>query len=547
MATCKARLVVLLFIFYVTLLPSRTFGQQVDLSSPYHTIVSHLENLQEDNYHPELAAQTLQVKGLKLSKEEQQTLAIRLKQIYDGLGYYVDVELIPKDNQYLDSTANNNHRYVIMKDYPQIYVEKVGRRWYYSTRTVAQINEIFNHVYPFGSHRLLQIAHYFSQGSTKKYLGLHLWQHIGVLLLLLIGFVAHKIFTFFIERLLSKLLTKWGYRRIAKKVMLPVARPLSILLILSGMFVVFPILQLPIQFAQYIRIAFDIIIPMMMVMVCYRFVDVLAYYLEKITKRTETTLDDQLIPLVRKSLKLFVILAGILFVLQNLDFDITGLLAGISIGGLAVALAAQDTIKNLFGSFMIFVDRPFTIGDWIVADGVDGSVVEVGFRSTRIQTFHNSILSIPNGKIADMTIDNMGLRVYRRYRTSIAITYDTPPDLIEVFIEGLYQLVENHPNTRKDYKEIHLNSFGDSSLNILFYIFFEVPGWSEELKARQEIMLAIIRLAEQLNVRFAFPTSTVHVEDFPEKQSLTPNYHQSKEEWRAQIAALKASKPNGNS
>lgn len=546
MATCKTRFFAFLFLVLLFLLPNQLIGQQVDLSSPYHTVVSHLENLQEDNYHPELSAQTLQVKGMKLSKEEKQRLAIRLKQIYDGLGYYVDVDLIPKENGYVDSTANNNHRYIVMKNYPQIYVEKVGRRWYYSARTVEHINKIFNEVYPFGSYKLLEVAHYFSKGSTRKYMGMHLWQHIGILLLLLFGFIAHKVFTFFIERLLSNLLTQWGYKRIAKKVMLPVARPLSVLVILSGMFVIFPVLQLPIQFAQYIRIAFDIFIPIMMVMVCYRFVDVLAYYLEKITKRTETTLDDQLIPLVRKSLKLFVILAGVLFILQNLDFDITGLLAGISIGGLAIALAAQDTIKNLFGSFMIFVDRPFTIGDWIVADGVDGSVVEVGFRSTRIQTFHNSILSIPNGKIADMTIDNMGLRVYRRYRADIGITYDTPPDLIEVFIEGLYQIVEDHPHTRKDYKEIHLNSFGGSSLNILFYIFFEVPDWSMELKSRQEIMLSIIRLAEELGVRFAFPTSTLHIEEFPEKQALTPTYTQSKEEWRAQLAAMKARNTTNN-
>jgi len=545
MAACKTRSYLWYSILVaVHLLCTKVQAQNVNLSSPHHTVVTHLENLQEDQYHPEIAVRALNTKGLKISKEEKQNLAIRLKQIYDGLGFYVDVDLIPKDRNFQDSTSNNNHKYIVMKDYPQLYLEKVGNRWLYSAKSVKQINVIFNEVYPFGSYKLLEIAHYFSQGSTQKFFGLHLWQYFGVLLLILFAIVAHKVFTFIIERLLSRLLTKLGYQRVAKTVMLPVARPLSIFLILSAMFVVFPVLQLPITATRYTRLIFNIIIPMMMVMVVYRIVDVLAYYMEKVTQKTETALDDQLIPLVRKSLKLFVILAGILFVLQNLGFDITGLLAGISIGGLAIVLAAQDTIKNLFGSFMIFVDRPFTIGDWIVGDGVDGSVVEVGFRSTRIQTFHNSIVSIPNGKIADMTIDNMGLRTYRRYRTNIGITYDTPPDLIEVFIEGLYQLVENHPRTRKDYKEIHLNGFGDSSLNILFYIFFEVPDWSGELKARQEIMLAILRLAESLNVRIAFPTSTIHVEDFPEKQSLSPQYHQSKEEWRAQLAAIQQAKMN---
>jgi MscS family membrane protein len=515
-------------------------AQKADVSSPQSTVITHLKNLQKDNYFPKVSAKSLNTQGL--TQEEAEKLAIRLKQIYDGLGFYVDEDAISKNSNYQDSTANDVNRYIIMPDYPQIYVEKVGNKWLYSEKTVKQIDVIFNEVYPFGSHRLLEIAHYFSKGSTKKYLGLYLWQHFGMILFLLVGFIAHKVLTFIVEKILSNLLIKWGYKKLAKNVMLPVARPLSALAVTSFLFILLPVLQLPPQVGHYIRLFFTIVFPLLMVVFAYRFVDVICYYLEKVTNKTETTLDDQLIPLIRKTLKIFVVISGILFVLQNLDFDITGLLAGISIGGLAFALAAQDTIKNLFGSLMIFVDRPFTIGDWIVADGIDGSVVEVGFRSTRIQTFHDSVVSVPNGKIADMTIDNMGMRVYRRFHTTLAVTYDTPPALIEVFIERLYQIVEEHPKTRKDYKEIRLNSFGDFSLNIMFYIFFEVPSWSDELKGKQEIMLEIIRLADELGVRFAFPTSTVHIEDFPEKQTLTPTYlEDTRKEWQQILAGQKES------
>jgi MscS family membrane protein len=212
---------------------------------------------------------------------------------------------------------------------------------------------------------------------------------------------------------------------------------------------------------------------------------------------------------------------------------------------LALALAAQDTIKNLFGSIMIFVDRPFQIGDWINFDGKDGTVEEVGFRSTRVRTFANSVISVPNGRIADMTVDNLGLRTYRRFTTSITITYDTPPALITAFVEGLRQIVANHPDTRKDYYHVYVNNLGSHSIDILFYIFFAVPGWPEELKARHEIILQSIELAETLGVRFAFPTQTIHMEDLPGQQTLSPQYDTDPERMRAKIAAFIASKANG--
>jgi MscS family membrane protein len=190
-----------------------------------------------------------------------------------------------------------------------------------------------------------------------------------------------------------------------------------------------------------------------------------------------------------------------------------------------VALAAQDTVKHFFGSIMIFVDRPFQIGDWIEVDGLNGTVEEVGIRSTRIRTFANSLVSFPNGQLADSVINNWGLRVYRRYSTKVGLTYDTPPDLLELYIEGMKGLVLNHPLTRKDYYEIHLNEFGPSSLDILVYVFFEADSWSAELKARHELMIGFIKLAEVLGVSFAFPSQTLYLENMPgqEKSGFNTN------------------------
>ena len=193
------------------------------------------------------------------------------------------------------------------------------------------------------------------------------------------------------------------------------------------------------------------------------------------------------------------------------------LFAFLLIGGLAFALAAQDTIKNFFGSLMIFIDKPFQIGDWITSSNIDGTVEEVGFRSTRIRTFRNSVISVPNGALADLTIDNNGLRQYRRFRTIIKITYDTPADVVEMYVEGLKKLLHAHPATNKENYEIHFNDLGDSSLDILFYVFFEAPTWSDELRCRQEMLLQIMKLTEHLGIEFAFPTQTMHVQSFPGK------------------------------
>ena len=126
-------------------------------------------------------------------------------------------------------------------------------------------------------------------------------------------------------------------------------------------------------------------------------------------------------------------------------------------------------------------------------------------------------------------IDNHGLRVYRRFYTQISITYDTPADLIELFIEGLRQIVKDHPDTRKDFYNIYLNKMADSSLNIMFYIFFEVPDWGNELRARHEILLSVIRLVEQLGINFAFPTQTLHIENIPGQLSASPTYKSPEE------------------
>lgn len=235
------------------------------------------------------------------------------------------------------------------------------------------------------------------------------------------------------------------------------------------------------------------------------------YLLEK-AAGTETRLDDQLIPLVRQTANVFVVLVGVLFVLSNLDVNVGALIAGLGIGGLAVALAAQDTIKNLLGGITVLADRPFQVGDWIVVGDTEGTVEKVGFRSMRIRTFKESLVTVPNGHLADHIVDNMGVRPYRRYDTTLNLPLTTPPDKVQAFCEGVRALLHANDRVRQDYFFCELQRVGESTLEILLYCFFAAPDWGTELRAKHILNLDILRLASSLGLELSSPASSVRLE-----------------------------------
>ncbi len=244
---------------------------------------------------------------------------------------------------------------------------------------------------------------------------------------------------------------------------------------------------------------------------CFRLIDLLSGYLLKKATGTDTKFDDLFIPLVSRSLKVFVVCVGTVTLADSLNLPIAGLLGGLGIGGAALAFASKDSLANVFGSLTVLVDRPFEIGDWIKTQGIEGMVEEVGIRSTRVRTFYNSLVTVPNSLLITAVVDNMGKRRYRRIKTTLALQYDTPPERIDAFCEGVRELIRRHPYTRKDYYHVYFNDFADSSLNVMLYCFVECPDWSVELRERHRLLVDILKLARRLGVSFAFPTRTLHM------------------------------------
>ena len=486
------------------------FGQIDSLQvndSPYGVIYNHLFYLQDDSYDSRRASISFpsDVKGVKKK-------AVQLKEILDAKGYFIDINRLPKNNNFVDSIRGESIYFVEPLE-RRIYVEKIGEDWYYSRTTLELIPVMHKEVFPFGTGLTNQF-----QGPfwSSKILGLSLAKIAGLLLLLLICFVLffiiQRLSTWIITRLLksrSEILAK------VKSELGKISRILSLFIIARTFLYFLPMIQLPVRVNYLLVRLAGVISIFFLVFLVARILKVVFHYLDDFTKKTENTLDDHLFPVISRIVNIIVWAVGFIYILEYLNVNVTALIAGISIGGLAIALAAQDTVKNFFGSLMIFIDRPFQIGDWVNFDDVDGTVEEVGIRSTRIRTFANSVVYVPNGMLADKVINNMGLRQYRRFKTSLGITYSTPPKRIELFVEGVKEIIKRHPKTRKDYYEVHLNSFAESSINILLYCFFEAPNWTEELKAKHEVMHAILILAEDIGVSFAFPSQSIYVESLP--------------------------------
>ena len=497
----------------------------VNLNSPHGSVKTFLDNLQPEHRNDSLAA--LPFKTSDRSLEEAKKSAVKFKRILDGRGIFVYLDEIPKNPTYQDSVSNKN-KYVLLDEYPNIFLLKAGdNNWYFSDSSIDKIDEMYQETFRFGTGELLNLL---PKLGTKKTFGLYTYQYVTIFILALISALVYKIFAFFAERIFSRIVKRLNYQNEAsEKYLWQIARPTSVFIIVLLLLLVTPALQLPITYSKYVNLILRVMVPLFGTIIMYRLVSIASVFLARMAQKTESTLDDQLVPLLRKTLKTFVIIIGTLLILDSLDVPILPLLTGLSIGGLAFALAAQDTIKNFFGSVMIFVDKPFQVGDWITSNDVDGTVEEVGFRSSRIRTFRNSVIYVPNSKLADNTIDNHGLRKYRRFFTHISITYDTPPEMIEVFVKGLRQIVDDHPKTWKENYHVYFNEMSSSSLNIMFYIFFNVPTWGEELHCRHEILMSIMKLGNELGVNFAFPTQTLHIENLPGQPSLSPTYLSEKE------------------
>jgi len=225
---------------------------------------------------------------------------------------------------------------------------------------------------------------------------------------------------------------------------------------------------------------------------------------------TADTFDDQLVPIVRKTAKVALVLVGTVMVLQNMGYPVGSLLAGLGIGGVALAYASKDTVANFFGSLVIFVDRPFQIGDWVEIGDVEGTVEEVDIRTTRIRTFSNSLITVPNSQMTISAIQNWSRMQKRRIKIDVGLSYDTTPDKMRAAVAAIRGIIEGDERFHHDFYLVTFHEMAESSLNIFCYFFTRTTDWADYMEIRQEFLLSVMDAMQELGLEIAFPTRTLH-------------------------------------
>ncbi|HAA92763.1 MAG TPA: mechanosensitive ion channel family protein [Rhodospirillaceae bacterium] len=288
-----------------------------------------------------------------------------------------------------------------------------------------------------------------------------------------------------------------------------VERPLLFILSLIGIWWALVSLTLPDLLRGWISNGYDFLVTIAFAWVLARFFDsMVKEYIAPKVAASDTDLDDQLLPILRKGIKATIWIVAIIVGLDNAGYDVAALLAGLGIGGLAFAMAAKDTVSNLFGGFTVFTDKPFTINDRIVVDGTDGTVKEIGVRSTRLQTLEGRTVVIPNAKFADSVIENISSEPSRKITLNLGLTYDMSPEQMEQAMDLLREIATDHSEQIEKKILLSFNAFGDFSLNIMFAYY--IKKGAHILDTQTSINLAIYKRFADAGLEFAFPSQTVY-------------------------------------
>lgn len=396
----------------------------------------------------------------------------------------------------------------------EIAIEKnADGAWRFSAETVQSLGHIYSTV----SHLpVVSGVLEYSNWKTKIKASLPIWmsetvfffskaQWLGFLFIFILALIALSLSRFLATIYIHDLVKKESLMFKEKdhyKSTLPFGLLAFSLVCMAGIRVI----EIDLTSYEFLVRVFYILIAISSVWSSLKIVDLISMHFAKIAKDTANKFDDVLIPILSKTSKVLVVSFGTILVAHSLTFDIGSILAGLGIGGVAVALAAKDTISNLFGSVTLIIDRPFLIGDYVLLDkGLEGTVEEVGFRSTRIRTPHQSVVTLPNNVLANMAIDNYGMRESRRFRVLLQIDYETPTEVLEDYCERLRYLCQIHQVIDPATAQVYIFDMTDKAINILVNVYFKTTIGTVELSERHKFILAILQTAKEVSINFSSP------------------------------------------
>jgi MscS family membrane protein len=347
--------------------------------------------------------------------------------------------------------------------------------------------------------------------------GNKLWRIVALFGIILVALLVGRIAKFVFKRSAKK--SENQQRFVTATTLNAIARSVLFLSAALGISLGLMFLELKAKVTEVADTLSTILLSIGICYMIYWLVEVPTSWLAKMAVKTESKLDDMLVPIIRKSLRVTIVILLLVHIVQILsDKPITSIIAGLGIGGLAFALAAQDTIKNFFGSIVLFTDKPFEMGDRIVVDGHDGPVEEVGLRSTKIRTFDGHLVTVPNANLANRTIQNIGRRPYIRRVANLTITYDTPPEKIDRALEIVKEILDNHEGMKEGLPpRVFFSDFNPYSLNIIVFYWYHPPDYWNHMAFSERFNKEVFRRFSEEGIEFAFPTQTLYLAGDPSR------------------------------
>ena len=339
---------------------------------------------------------------------------------------------------------------------------------------------------------------------------------------ILIGLLFKKLISKYLSNLLFKIVGKKGAEVGVDKFDALLTKPIGLFIMLSIIYLGSSHINYPevwslapeneLGLKILIKKGFSLIYVYSIFWIFLKVIDFIGLILNKRAEATENKMDDQLIPFIIEIAKIITYIFALVIVMGNVfEVDITALAAGLGIGGIALAMASKESLENLLGSFTIFFDQPFTVGDTVTVGTVTGTVEKVGFRSTRIRTFDKSLVTVPNKKMIDAELDNLGMRPVRRVKFNIGLTYETAPEQIKLIVTDIQAMINQHAKTNQEGK-VRFQEFGSSSLDILVMYFVDSPKWNDLIDVKEDVNYKIMEIVKKHNSDFAFPSTTVYLQ-----------------------------------
>jgi MscS family membrane protein len=342
-----------------------------------------------------------------------------------------------------------------------------------------------------------------------------------IVLSVLLIWLLRRLLILVVARPIGRLLHNSGRTDIDGIITNVIAPPMRILLIAFALFITAQLLELDAEAFGFVSNITRMLVVIAFALIAYRVVTLAFLTRGRLYSITGIAVEEALLPFARTGLQIVILAITLVIIINDWGYDVSGLIAGLGIGGLAISLAAQDTLSNLFGFTAIVGDRPFSVGEYIKTKDVEGIIEQVGLRSTRVRQLDQAVVTVPNSVLASSAILNWSRLRKRQINLTLGITYGARSEQVETLLQRLRDLLVNWENADAQSVVVNLVNLGDRSLEILVRCYLNIADWGPFTQEKERIFLAIMRIVEEIGLQVAVPSRTIYIENLGEVLSRT--------------------------